>query len=472
VLLAAVLPTLPVTNAVFERPNMYPAKARLLSTYFMVLLYGATMSCGGSTGKVREDRDAGGTGGAPGAGGAWSTGGAQATGGVTSGTGGANGVGGRAGMGGTLTTGGRAGAGGATGAGSGTGTGGAVITGGASGTGGVSSTGGRLGTGGFLGMGGATAAGGSDGTGGHGGATATGGATFGRAGAGGTTGAGGSTGACSSATTYDEKILCDNPVAYWPMNKLMGSEPDLTGNDHTGTYKGSAATATTMPNGDQAADFNGSSQYLTVPSSAAFSIPTTGELTWEAWIKPDVLEFPNDSSGYVDYMGKCADYSPTCEWEARMYNTTNSQDRCNRLSAYAFTPNAGLGSGAYWQATCGTIKAGQWYHVVGEYTVKTQPSGCQNAAAFPGAINIWVNGVPWNQSTHGQTGCMSQYEIVPEAKSSPVNIGTMAGDSWFAGAIAKVAIYDVLLTQVQITSHYQAMTGQAPTGSCASTCSF
>ena len=62
--------------------------------------------------------------------------------------------------------------------------------------------------------------------------------------------------------------------------------------------------------------------------------------------------------------------------------------------------------------------------------------------------------------------------VVPQGLSSPLNIGTMARDGWFPGAIGKVAIYDYLLTAAQITAHYRAMTGQQPTGTCASTCSF
>src|SRR6185369_15022425 len=127
-------------------------------------------------------------------------------------------------------------------------------------------------------------------------------------------------------------------------------------------------------------------------------------------------------------------------WEARMYSTTNSENRCNRMSAYAFNPGANLGSGAFWQPACGLIQAGQWYHIVGEYTTRSTPTGCDNASMYPGGINIWVNGVDWNQSRHGQTGCMSQYNIVPAANNSALNIGTMARDTWFAGAIGKVAI--------------------------------
>jgi len=48
----------------------------------------------------------------------------------------------------------------------------------------------------------------------------------------------------------------------------------------------------------------------------------------------------------------------------------------------------------------------------------------------------------------------------------------MAGDAWFQGAIGKVAIYNYLLTQSQISAHYQTMTGQAPSGSCGNTCTL
>jgi len=331
-------------------------------------------------------------------------------------------------------------------------------------------SGGATGSGGNGGSGGMTALGGSIATGGSvavGGPSATGGSKA----------SGGSSATCGSGVNnYDQTVLCDRPVAYLAMNKASGSEPDLTSNGHTGTHQGGTVPLVALPNADQASDFNGSSQYVTIPSSAFFSIPTTGNLTWEAWIRPDVLQFPHDdgSSGYVDWMGKCEQYGPTCEWEARMYstNTNESPNRPNRISAYVFNPSAGLGSAADWQPAVGLIQAGQWYHVVGEYTTLSQPSDCSNSATYPGSINVWVNGVQWNHASHGQTGCMSQYNVVPTANTSAVNIGTMALDSWFQGAIGKVAIYNFLLTQAQITNHYQVMTGKQPTGSCANTCSF
>lgn len=282
----------------------------------------------------------------------------------------------------------------------------------------------------------------------------------------------------SSASAYNQTVLGDHPVAFWNVNPTGSTETDLTGNGNTGTYVGGSPTTSTMPNGDQAGVFNGSTEYLTVPSNSSFSIPTTGNLTWEIWIQPTVLQFPHsDSTGsYVDFMGKCANYSPTCEWESRMYNASNTQGRCSRLSAYVFNPTAGLGSGADWQqiSTCNVIQAGQWLHIVGEYTTLSQPADCP-ASSFPGSINIWVNGVLWNQAAHNPTGCMSQFSVSPMANNSPLNIGTMATDSWFEGTIGKVAIYNYLLSQTQINNHYQTMTGQAPTGNCnqtGGTCTF
>jgi hypothetical protein len=269
--------------------------------------------------------------------------------------------------------------------------------------------------------------------------------------------------------------MADHPVGFWNVNPKATTESDLTGNGNTGAYKGGALpTLSTLPNGDQVGVFNGSTQYLSVPSNKSFSISTTGNMTWEAWIRPDTLQQSKASSdGYVDWMGKCDQYSPTCEWESRMYNTTTAEGRPNRMSAYVFNPSAGLGSGADWQpASTGIIQAGQWIHIVGEYTTQTQPSSCSNASSYPGSIDIWVNGVKWSQVSHSPTGCMGQFSVRPQSNNSPINIGTMAFDTWFKGAIGKVAIYNYRLSQSQINAHYQAMTGKSPTGSCGATCKF
>ena len=283
---------------------------------------------------------------------------------------------------------------------------------------------------------------------------------------GGTCGGAGATGpAPGQAGAYDAAVLADHPVAYWALDPRSDTEPDLSGHGAAGSYRGGVPAPAPMPNGDTAADFDGATQYVTIPARATFSVPTTGSLTWEVWLRPDALDFPHATSdGFVAFLGKCAHYAPSCEWEGRMYSATNAQGRCDRVSAYAFNPGAGLGSGAFWQPACGIVQAGAWLHVVGEYTLRSQPAGCPSAASYPGSIDIWVNGVKWGQAAHNPTGCMGQYAVAPRAGDSPVNIGSMALDSWFAGAIGKVAIYDYQLGADRIVAHYRAMTGEAGQG--------
>jgi hypothetical protein len=261
-------------------------------------------------------------------------------------------------------------------------------------------------------------------------------------------------------SSYDRTVLNDSPVAFWDMSSTGSTESDLSGHNNTGTYKGGLPTAATMLNGDRAQDFT-TGKYLTIPSNASFSISATKQLTWEGWIRPDTLQF---SSNYTDWMGKCQVYDGQCEWESRMYSTTNSEGRCNRLSAYVFGLSDYYGSASDWQPQCGLLRAGQWLYVVGEYDLTTTPSVCGTKTSYPGTIHIWVNGIEakWDPPT----GCMSQYSTVPQAGPSPVDIGTMALDKWFAGAIGKVAIYNYLLTNAQISEHFTAMTGAQPSGSC------
>jgi hypothetical protein len=284
----------------------------------------------------------------------------------------------------------------------------------------------------------------------------------------------------SSTTTYDSEVLADTPVAYWRMSGGT-SEADLTPNNHTGTYLNGPLPTVQMPNGESVVKFSGTAQvpqYLSVPDHDAFSIPTTGELTWEVWIRPDPsLQFPY--ANYSDFIGKCQNYSPTCEWEGRMYNTTvqSEPDRCNRISAYVFNnqPLPGdqylFGSAADWQPVCGQMQPNRWYHVVGRYTTLNSQN-CTDTSP-PGSIDIWVNGVKWSRSAHHPTGCMSQYNVTPTASTSGVRIGTMANNElWFHGAIGKVAIYDKLLSETRIRAHYTKMSGLTSSGTCGDNCTI
>jgi hypothetical protein len=277
-----------------------------------------------------------------------------------------------------------------------------------------------------------------------------------------------STAAPAAERSYDAHVLADDPVAYWTLD---GSAEDATAaGRHDGAFRGGAPGRVSLPNGDTAARFDGATQFVEVPTSRAFSISTTGALTWEIWVRPDTLNFPETTNGYVDFLGKCAEYAPSCEWEGRFYGKAAGTARAGRISAYAFNPSAGLGSGDYWQGRPGTVRARQWLHVVAQYQTRSTPPGCD--PTYPGTVKIWVNGVPQNFTEHAPTGCLSQYGVQPRAGDSPLTIGTLAEDSWFAGGIGKVAVYDRLLPASAVAAHYRLMTGQDPEGHCEDLCTL
>jgi hypothetical protein len=243
------------------------------------------------------------------------------------------------------------------------------------------------------------------------------------------------------ASAYDQAILRDHPVLYLPLAAPRGSavERDLSGAGHLGTYlpERSDPAKTRMPNGDVATVFNGDGDYLEVPSASTFSVPRRGTLTIEAWIRPDTLEFPvQEGEGFVYWAGKGE--PGQYEYAGRMYSRTNtaSPPRPNRISGYAFNLDGGLGSGSYFQDP---VTAGTWIYV----------------AILIGPEDVSI----YKAAVLRKTTPLSQFNVTPEPGSAPLRIGTRDLNSFFKGAIGKVALYDKALTASQLKAHEQAMTG-------------
>ncbi|WP_168118835.1 LamG domain-containing protein [Paenibacillus sp. HB172176] len=240
-------------------------------------------------------------------------------------------------------------------------------------------------------------------------------------------------------SSYDSAVLADDPVGYWPLSP--SEDEDQTSSGLDGTFTGSPA-ATTLPNGDDAVVFNGVDQYFTIPDHDLLEVTTTGILTIEAWMRPDTLQFTDsEGSGYVHWMGKGT--SGQHSWVARIYNYTNAENRPNRISGYSFNLTGGLGAGSYFQDA---IAAGEWIH----YTLVINT--VDTSATYPtGYTKLYKNGVL--RDTDSLTG----YSIVPGNGTAPMRIGTRDFNSFFEGAVGKVAVYDYELTAAQLAAHYAAM---------------
>ena len=224
--------------------------------------------------------------------------------------------------------------------------------------------------------------------------------------------------------------------------------------------------------------FNGSSQYATIPTQKYFSaaklanggVNPGGILTVEAWIAPAVTIFPHqDGTGYVYWSGKGAGSggSGTQEWATRMYGTNNSEspNRWNRISGYAFNPAGGDGDGAYFQvpsaAAIPVSPFPQWiYYVLTINTVNT-------SGTYPlGYVTIWRgawgaaigNSAPVNENTQSldQVGFAV---VVPVYNTAPVRLGTQNFESLFRGRGREVRV--VRLRAVRRADR-QALRGDVP----------
>jgi Concanavalin A-like lectin/glucanases superfamily len=245
---------------------------------------------------------------------------------------------------------------------------------------------------------------------------------------------------------YDRRILSFAPVMYLTIgNSSRGAEPDLSGNGHRGTYlpAGDPPATATLPNGDAAAEFNGNGQYLRVPTAAGLSVTRTGCLTVQAWVRPATLQFRHEEgSGYVYILGKGA--TGKQEYALRMYSRANSEipERPNRVSAYVFNLAGGKGSGAYFQDR---LRAGTWLMVT--FVIDDHRS-----AAWPaGYVAIYKN-----DQLRGQVS-IGQFPVTPGSSDAPLRIGTRQLESYFKGAVGKVAVFDYVLSPGQVRASYDAM---------------
>ncbi|WP_445500944.1 M10 family metallopeptidase C-terminal domain-containing protein [Microvirga sp. G4-2] len=259
-------------------------------------------------------------------------------------------------------------------------------------------------------------------------------------------------------SVYDETVLADRPTLFLPLSEAIRSmtEVDRAHLDRSGTYH-NIATVAVMPNGDRVPVFNGETSYFEFPDAPDLSVPHTGILTIEAWLRPDTTMFPNDgdeTEGYVHWMGKGE--PGEMEWHARIYSDVNAEDRARRISGYGYNMDDPRGIGSYLQDET-QVQAGKWIHYV--FVINTTPLD----PADPGYTKIYINGSnpspnPWDDmDSLLETLPSGPHQVDPSDGTAPLRVGTRDFRSFFMGAIGKVAIYDYELTPQQVQSHYDAM---------------
>ncbi|MEJ7693271.1 LamG-like jellyroll fold domain-containing protein [Daejeonella sp.] len=244
-----------------------------------------------------------------------------------------------------------------------------------------------------------------------------------------------------AASTYDDLVLSHNPSGYWMLTK--GYQSDASGHNLTGAYFGDGRGQATLPNGETASIFNGINNYFQIPDNNLLEVTNTGILTIEAWMRPDVLNYPDtEGDGYVHWMGKGT--ASNHLWVARMYNA-NSPDRPQRISGYCFNLSGGLGAGSYFQDA---TSVGTWIH----YTLVINT--VNTSSTYPtGYTRVYKNGVLRD------TDSLEGYSIIPGNGTAPMRVATRDLNSFFKGAIGKVAVYGYEVSAATLLSHNNTMRG-------------
>lgn len=246
--------------------------------------------------------------------------------------------------------------------------------------------------------------------------------------------------------------------------------------------------------------FDGVDSQVEVPTREAFSIATTGQLTVEAWMRPDAWTLPDaclspemppyvrsspyfaktedrtgstPSSRYLHWLGKGEGSGPNAqqEWTFRIYSCDHVQTnargeeerRAGRISFYVFnlfvTSGQNVGVGSQYQPGFGRFQneplwqPGQWIHVVGladgartYLYVDGRFNDCDRYAAGTDVQD------PRDPSRRCPTHTFQGQRLViePQAGNAPFRMGHRDRNSFLKGALSQVRIWSRALTEPEI----------------------
>lgn len=216
--------------------------------------------------------------------------------------------------------------------------------------------------------------------------------------------------ATPAGATYDATVLSDSPVLFWKLNETSGtSAVDHGSGGYTGTYQGGYTLGETgIGDGETSVLFDGSSGNVTVASGSGPQ-PATGSIEiWGYWNGSAEGTLMGDTTGRAPYLS---------------------------LSSSTGTPDFGGYSNTNGAADCqgpAPISADAWHHFVGTYdgtTLRLYLDGALDATlAWAGPFSYATNAI---MAAAGSFG-------------------------YFGGKLAKMAVYDTVLSAARVLAHYEA----------------
>ncbi|MFN8483698.1 MAG: LamG domain-containing protein [Anaerolineae bacterium] len=214
------------------------------------------------------------------------------------------------------------------------------------------------------------------------------------------------------SSTYYGAVLNDNPVAYWRLGESSGA----TATDARATYNGSYVNSPTLGQpgairGDSntAVSFNGTSQFVSVPYSAALN---PSPFSVEVWAYP--------TGGAGAYRGVISSRAYPNGWVLYAASNNDWQFWINNVGSMSVLDG-------------GPMALNQWTHLVGVFDGTT--------------ARLYVNG------TQVASGAITTYTPNPSGALN-VGQGEAGGAFFFPGALDEPAVYNVALSATQVQNHY------------------
>ncbi|MFC1600714.1 LamG domain-containing protein, partial [Patescibacteria group bacterium] len=210
------------------------------------------------------------------------------------------------------------------------------------------------------------------------------------------------------------------PVAHWKLDENSGTSVyDNSGNGHNSTaFVGN--TSWIAGKHGSALSFDGANDHVTIADNDAFTVPSGGQITVEAWIKLNKL---NDAQ------------IPISKMKGSNYEWSMQQTAANGAGGGLLTS---AGGGYLYAFSSQSLSADRWYHVA--FTADTTSE----------EVYLYVDGV------------LSGTDTTPSGTQAPngtanVQIGESdAGTGDFQGSVDDVRIYNYARTPQQIVQDMNA----------------
>jgi len=225
-------------------------------------------------------------------------------------------------------------------------------------------------------------------------------------------------------------ILRDNPVVYWRLGEAAGDAIDASGNANDGTYGGGETRAqlTVTDDGDASIGLDGATTAATCDSCvvrSAFDDFPTDALTVELWLRSDDDDAEGTSGrALVSYASTAAD---------------NDFIVHNATSLSVFVAGVSVNTGI-------NLVDGRWHHLAVSWR------------SSDGDTRVYVDGAYVFGATHQMGASITAGgTVVLGQEQDSIGGGFNAGQS-FRGLLDEVAVFDSVLSDVQIAQHFEAAT--------------